>query len=147
VRIFEVIGLGVLIMLAALVLIYARREWISRSGGTIDMNMRLSTYVHGRGWAPGVGRFIGDELRWYRMFSFGVRPRKVLIRHTLVVEEKRPPEGPELLAMPNGWIVVRCRGKVASGRGTGPVELALAESALTGFLSWLESAPPGALRL
>ena len=26
------------------------------------------------------------------------------------------------------------------------VELALAESALTGFLSWLESAPPGARR-
>jgi hypothetical protein len=108
------------------------------------MNLRLTTLVAGRGWAPGVGRFIGDELRWYRMFSLGLRPRRVLVRHALVVEERRKPEGVEKLAMPEGWVVVRCRGK--AGSGAGPVELALAESALTGFLSWLESAPPGALR-
>jgi hypothetical protein len=44
--------------------------------------------------------------------------------------------------MPPGWIIVRCRGP----KGAEPVELALAEPALNGFLSWLESAPPGALR-
>jgi hypothetical protein len=91
-----------------------------------------------------VGRFIGDELRWYRMFSLGLRPRRVLVRHGLVVEGRRKPEGAEKLAMPEGWVVVRCRGKANTGGGR--VELALAESALTGFLSWLESAPPGALR-
>ena len=104
---------------------------------------KLTKFVAGRGWAPGVGRFIGDELRWYRLFSFGVRPRRVLMRDGLVVEERRRPEGPEKLAMPEGWVVVRCRGRATSN---GPVELALAESALTGFLSWLESAPPGAIR-
>jgi hypothetical protein len=144
-RIFEVIGIGVLILLAALLAIYARREIISRAGGTIHMNLRLSTYVAGRGWAPGVGRFIGDELRWYRMFSLGLRPRKVLVRHALKVEERRKPEGAEKLAMPEGWVVVRCIGRNGGNTGTA-VELALAESALTGFLSWLESAPPGALR-
>jgi len=143
-RIFEVIGIGVLILLAALLAIYARRELISRSGGTIHMNLRLSTFVAGRGWAPGVGRFIGDELRWYRMFSLGLRPRRVLVRNGLVIEERRKPEGAEKLAMPEGWVVVRCRGKASAGGAA--VELALAESALTGFLSWLESAPPGALR-
>ena len=144
-RIFEIIGIGVLILLAGLLALYARRAFISRAGGTIHMNLRLSTYVTGRGWAPGVARFIGDELRWYRLFSLGMRPRRVLTRHGLVVEDRRKPEGPEKLSMPDGWIVVRCRGR-ASGNQMPPVELALAESALTGFLSWLESAPPGALR-
>ena len=69
----------------------------------------------------------------------------MLVRHGLVVEGRRPPEGAERLAMPEGWVVVRCRGN-GRRRSACPVELALAESALTGFLSWLESAPPGALR-
>jgi hypothetical protein len=144
-RFFEVIGVGVLLVLCGLLLIFVRREWISRAGGTIDMNMRLSTFVPGRGWAPGLGRFSGDELRWYRVFSFGLRPRRVLVRHGLVVEDRRAPEGQERLAMPAGWVVVRCRGRF-SGRNE-PVEIALAETAYHGFQSWLESAPPGALRL
>ena len=143
-RFFEVIGVGVLVVLCGLLLIFVRREWISRAGGTIDMNMRLSTFVPGRGWAPGLGRFSGDELRWYRVFSFGLRPRRVLVRHGLVVEDRRAPEGQERLAMPAGWVVVRCRGRF-SGRSE-PVEIALAETAYHGFQSWLESAPPGALR-
>src|SRR5215470_16886843 len=142
-RFFEVVGVGVLAVLCGLLAIFVRRELISRAGGTIDMNMRLSTFVPGRGWAPGLGRFSGDELRWYRVFSFGLRPRRILVRHGLVVEDRRQPEGPERLAMPAGWVVVRCRGRF-SGRSE-PVEIALAETAYHGFQSWLESAPPGAL--
>ncbi len=138
--IFEVIGIGVLAVFAGLLVVFARREIISHRGGTIEMNMRLSTFAPERGWAPGLGRFTNDELRWYRLFSFGVRPRRVLHRQGLVVEIRRQPEGAEKLAMPTGWIVVRCRG------GNHAIELALAETALMGFLSWLESAPPGALR-
>lgn len=143
-RIFEVIGFGVLIVVFGLGLIFLRREVISRAGGTIDMNLRLSTFVPGRGWSPGLGRFVGEQLRWYRMFSFALRPRRVLIRHGLIVEDRRLPEGPERLSMPHGWVIVRCVGRV--GTSSVEVELAMAESALTGFLSWLESAPPGALR-
>jgi hypothetical protein len=146
-RFFEGVGVGVLIVLCGLLVIFVRREWISRSGGTIDMNMRLSTFVPGRGWAPGLGRFSGDELRWYRVFSFGLRPRRVLVRHGLVVEDRRAPEGPERLAMPEGWVVIRCRRRSAGNGSGGPVEIALAETAYHGFQSWLESAPPGALRL
>jgi hypothetical protein len=138
--VLEDIAIVVLAMLVGLFLIFLRREIISRRGGTIDMNLRLSTFVPERGWAPGLGRFTDHELRWYRLFSFGVRPRRVLSRQGLEVLTRRAPEGAERLAMPTGWIVIRCRG-----RGT-QVELALAESALMGFLSWLESAPPGALR-
>jgi hypothetical protein len=148
-RIFEVIGIGFLIvLLVALVglgVVFLRREVISRAGGTIEMNMRLFSFVAGRGWAPGLGRFSGDELRWYRLFSFGLRPRRRLSREGLKVDARRAPEGGERLSMPDGWIVVRCSGRDQSS-GNIEVELALAESALTGFLSWLESAPPGALR-
>jgi hypothetical protein len=143
-RIVEGAGIGILIVLFGLGVVYLRREFISRAGGTIDMNLRLSTFVPGRGWSSGLGRFVGEQLRWYRVFSFGVRPRRVLTRHGLVVEDRRTPEGPERLAMPHGWIIVRCIGRV--GTSSVEVELAMAESALTGFLSWLESAPPGALR-
>lgn len=138
--ILEVAGLVVLILLVALVIIFLRREIIFRRGGTVEMNVRLSTFVPERGWAPGLGRFVGDELRWYRLFSFGIRPRKVLSRRGLVVEERRQPTGAERLAMPEGWVIIRCR----SANGTS-IELALAASALTGFLSWVEAAPPGAL--
>ena len=164
-RVVELLGIAALAVLGGLILIYARREIISRRGGTIEMYMRLSTYLPGRGWAPGVGRFTPDQLRWYRVFSFGLRPRRVLTRHGLTVEERRRPEGAERLAMPEGWVIVRCRSEAGTslsgvglagtgttaGMGTagaGPaVELALAETALSGFLSWLESAPPRALRL
>ncbi|HEX6871386.1 MAG TPA: DUF2550 domain-containing protein [Micromonosporaceae bacterium] len=140
-RTFEVIGLGVLLVMLGLLAIYLRREIISRAGGTIEMNLRLSTFVPERGWAPGLGRFAGDELRWYRLFSLSVRPRRVLSRQGLRIEARRAPEGAERLAMPEGWLVVRCADRVA-----GTVDLALAETALTGFRSWLEAAPPAARR-
>ena len=89
-RYIEAVGIVILILLGALVLVFARREIIARRGGTIGMSMRLSTYVPGRGWAPGLGRFTGDELRWYRLFSLSLRPRRVLVRYDLRVEERRP---------------------------------------------------------
>jgi Protein of unknown function (DUF2550) len=135
--IFEFIGAGVVAVLVALLVIFVRREVISHNGGTIDMNIRLSTFAAERGWAPGLGRFVGDELRWYRVFSFSARPRRVMTRSSLEVLQRRAPEGAERLTLPDAWVVLRCRG------GGIIVELALAQSALNGFLSWLESGLPG----
>lgn len=149
-RYIEAAGIVLLILLVGLALIFARREFIVRRGGSIGMSMRLSTYVLGRGWAPGLGRFTGDELRWYRLFSFALRPRRVLLRYDLTVVQRRPPEGPERLSMPEGWVVLHCTANRRSAYSRRPVnyriELALAESAVSGFLSWIESAPPRALR-
>ncbi|GAA1749276.1 DUF2550 domain-containing protein [Luedemannella helvata] len=135
-KIFEGVCIGVGLALLALMLLFIRREVISRGGGTIEMYLRLNTFVPERGWSPGLGRFAGNHLRWYRIFSFAVRPRRVLSRGQLTVENRRAPEGEERLALPAGYVIVRCAG------GAEPVEIALAESTLTGFLSWLESAPP-----
>jgi Protein of unknown function (DUF2550) len=138
-RAFEAAGLAALALLTVLLAVFIRRELILR-GGTIDMSVRLSTLVSQRGWAPGLGRFVGDELRWYRVFSLGLRPRHVLSRRGLRVAGRRTPHGEERLVMAEDWIVVRC------DRAGDPVDIAFSEATFTGFVSWLESAPPGALR-
>ncbi|GAB3338071.1 DUF2550 domain-containing protein [Micromonospora halotolerans] len=137
-EIVEGIGIGVAVIFAALLILFIRRALFTRSGGIIRLSVRVSTMLDGRGWSPGFGRFVGDELRWYRMFSFALRPKRVLSRKTLAVERRRLPEGQERLSMPADWVIVRCTSNHA------PVEIAMARSTVTGFLSWLEAAPPGA---
>src|SRR5262245_52661528 len=137
-RAFEAVGVVLLGLLLILLGVFVRREIIVR-GGTIDMSIRVNTLLPQRGWAPGLGRFVGDELRWYRVFSFSVRPKHVLTRNGLTVSGRRAPAGEERMALAEDWVIVHCKGKAES------VDIALAESTLTGFLSWLEAAPPGAL--
>ncbi|NJP32163.1 DUF2550 domain-containing protein [Micromonospora thermarum] len=138
-EIVEGIGIGVAVILGALLILFVRRALVTRSGGIIRLSVRTSTMLDGRGWAPGFGRFAGDELRWYRMFSFALRPKRVLSRKGLAVERRRLPEGQERFAMPADWVILRCTSHHA------PVEIAMARSTVTGFLSWLEAAPPGAV--
>ena len=138
-QIVQWVGIGVLVLFAALALLFLRRALIARAGGTITLSVRLSTMVHGRGWSPGFARFVGDELRWYRMFSFALRPRRVLSRRGLVVESRRLPVGPERLALRGDVVILRCLSQQA------PLEIAMAKQTVTGFLSWLEAAPPGAV--
>ncbi len=61
----------------------------------------------------------------------------MLSRRTLEVIGQRVPQGAESWAVQAGAVVVECRD------GSGPVQLAMSAEALTGFQSWLESAPPG----
>jgi len=123
--------------LALLVALFARRLLISR-GGTVEISVRLSRRQRGRGWALGLARFSGDELRWYRMFSFAARPRRVLNRKRLEITSRRDPDGTERLALLSGSVVIEC---AVDGE---TVELAMDRATLTGFLSWMEAAAPGA---
>jgi hypothetical protein len=118
--------------------IFFRRRLLMVGGGTIRLQVRVSTMVPGRGWSTGIGQFVGDELRFHRMFSLAIRPKRVLHRKVLVVEQQRRPDGPERLTVPAHWVILRC----ANG-GSGEIEIAMAESTVTGFLSWLEAGPPG----
>ncbi|WP_433312410.1 DUF2550 domain-containing protein [Micromonospora sp. CA-269861] len=138
-EIVEGFGVGVVVILGALLTLFVRRALVTRSGGIIRLSVRVSTMLDGRGWSPGFGRFAGDELRWYRMFSFAIRPKRVLSRKGLAVERRRLPEGQERFSMPADWVILRCTSHHA------PVEIAMARSTVTGFLSWLEAAPPGAV--
>ncbi|HIV57504.1 MAG TPA: DUF2550 domain-containing protein [Candidatus Stackebrandtia faecavium] len=122
----------------ALAALYARRAALTR-GGTITMSMRVHRRIPGRGWAPGFAKFEDGRLEWYRMFSYAWRPRRTLDRNDLKVEDRRQPEGAERQVFPSSVIILACHCP-----GGHEVELAMTRSALTGFLSWLEAAPPGA---
>lgn len=139
--VLRVIGIGALILLAVFALLFLRRYVIARLSGTIRLYVRVSTLVAGRGWAPGFARFAGDQLRWYRLFSLAVRPRRVLSRLGMVVESRRAPTGSERLSLPPDWVILRCTSHHA------PVEIAMSPLTVAGFLSWLEAAPPGAVSL
>ena len=133
------IALGLPLLAVLLVVAVAvRRRGLQAAGGAVELSLRLKRPGHGRGWVNGVGRFVDDDLRWYRVFSLSLRPRRVLSRRTLEVVRRRPPSGAEHRALFEGAVVMECRV------GDRPVELAMQPSTVTGFLAWLESRPPGA---
>jgi hypothetical protein len=138
----EVIGAAVAALLVALFLLGLRRRLIQRSGGTFDCSLRLGVppegaEATGKGWIYGVARYSGDRVEWFRVFSYAPRPRQVLERHCIEVEGRREPRGTEELALLSDAVVLACEH-----RGT-RLELAMSDDALTGFLAWLEAAPPG----
>ncbi|MGH3747597.1 MAG: DUF2550 domain-containing protein [Micromonosporaceae bacterium] len=133
-----VFGIGVVMLFGLLALMLVRRALIVMGGGAVVMSVRLSARYRGRGWAPGLGRFVGHELRWHRIFSLSIRPRYVFGRSDVQVRSRRRPVDSELLSLPDDCVILRC------GIKSGQLDIALRDSALAGFLSWLEAAPPGA---
>jgi hypothetical protein len=85
----------------------------------------------------GVGRYAGDVLEWYRVFSYSTRPRRVIDRQRLQVVDRREPSGIEAFSLLAGAVVVSCRD------GSSDIELGMSPETATGFLSWVESSPPG----
>ncbi|KAB7851189.1 DUF2550 domain-containing protein [Streptomyces mobaraensis] len=135
-------GIVVLLVLLGLFVFGLRRRLIQRSGGTFDCSLRWDVTEPaadppGKGWVYGVSRYSGDRIEWFRVFSYAYRPRRVLERDAIEVLERRAPHGDEELALLSDAVVLRC-----ALRGT-LLELAMSEDALTGFLAWLEAAPPG----
>jgi hypothetical protein len=128
---------GLLLVLLYPVALVVRRRWIARNGGTFEFSVRLRSRRPGRGWTLGVARYTGDSLEWFRVFSLAPRPRLVYRRSELEYVGRRDPEGAESYSLYSGHIVVSCRTLA------GLAEFAMSPSALTGFLAWLESAPPG----
>lgn len=158
-----------LVALVGLGTFAVRRRLIQRAGGTFDCSARLRvpaapalapgavepvpgpdaplpsgsapapavTDNGGKGWLFGIARYNHDSVEWFRVFSYAPRARRVLQRSRIEVLHRRTPEGQEELALLSGAIVLTCR---YAGE---PIELAMSEDALTGFLAWLEAAPPG----
>ncbi len=125
--------------LVAVAVLAVRRRVITRRGGTFDCSLRLRPARSGKGWALGIGRYAGDSLEWYRVFSYATRPRRVMARRELEIVDRR---------VPRARRSSRCwpaRSSCAVARAATPaaiLEFAMGEDALTGFLSWLEAAPP-----
>jgi hypothetical protein len=114
--------------------IATRRFLLERGGGTVECGLRKGTGP----WRLGVASYQLDELRWFNAFGISQRPVETFPRRDLAVISRRSPDLAEATTLGSGRVVVECR--LATGD---TVELALADSALTGLLAWLEAAPPG----
>ncbi|MEU0224341.1 DUF2550 domain-containing protein [Streptomyces sp. NPDC006284] len=136
-----VCGIVVAVVVIGLFVFGLRRRLIQRSGGTFDCSLRWDAPEEGdaggKGWSYGVARYNGDRIEWYRVFSYSPRPRRVLERSAIEVAGRRVPDGEEELALLSDAVVLACVHRETR------LELAMSEDALTGFLAWLEAAPPG----
>jgi hypothetical protein len=144
--ILDVVGLLAAIALAVFVSLFVRRRVLSRQGGTFECSVRMRPPSKGspsgaRGWELGLGRYDGESLEWFRVFSFSPRPKAVFDR-SLEVLARRKPHGAEAFSLYAGHTVVGVRLNSGSS-----IELAMSEQALTAFLAWTEAAPPGHDRL
>ena len=130
---------GVLLLLAVIygLALVVRRRAISRHGGTFELSHRARPHRGGRGWVLGVGRYSGERLEWFRIFSLSPRPKRTWARESLSYDGSREAFGAEQMSLYPDHVVIRCQT-----RG-GEVELALSLASLTGFQSWLEARPPG----
>ena len=136
-------ALGVLLVVVLLygVALITRRRVISRHGGTFELSYRARSVRTGRGWVLGIGRYTGDQLEWFRIFSLAPRPTRVWARPELAYVGRRDPVGPEQMSLFAGHLVVTC------STPDGMVELAMSPASLTGFQAWLEASPPGVGRV
>ena len=68
--------------------ITARRYLLERGGGTVECGLRLPD----GSWRLGVAAYQPDELRWYQIFGFLLRPSQVFSRRTLTVLNRPAPD-------------------------------------------------------
>lgn len=136
----DVAGALLLLVLLYGIALVVRRRLVSRHGGTFEFSLRVRTHASGRGWVLGLGRYSGDALEWFRIFSVSPRPSRVLARADLTYDSRRDPVGAETYSLYSGHVIVTC------STPDGPLEVAMSPEALTGFLAWLEAAPPGRQR-
>lgn len=130
-----VIGLLACVGLALLALTI-RRMVLTRGVGTFACSLRRGEHADGDGWSYGIGRYHGDRVEWFAVFSLSPRPRHVLTRKLLVVRSRRAPDPAEVHAIATGSMVMQ--GSFAGDQ----LELAMSPESMTGFMSWVEAAPP-----
>ncbi|MQA08103.1 MAG: DUF2550 family protein [Pseudonocardiaceae bacterium] len=135
-----ILGSLLVLLVVVLTLLVARWLRVLRVGG-INVALRWRADDSGRGWHLGIGRYHGDEFVWFRVLSLRVGPNQVIRRDGLEIADRREPSSSESYAMPADSTVLRCRPLRSDASGT--LDIAMGPEALTGFLSWLESAPPG----
>lgn len=128
----DAIGLvAVLLVVLLLSTLIARQRFMLRSDGTIAVAVKA-----GSRWQYGVARFAGEELQWFRVLGIGTRPTRSLRRGDLVVISNHTATAEEQASLPPTAVIVECVDSI------GPITLGLADSAYTGFVSWLESSAP-----
>jgi hypothetical protein len=126
----------------------SRRILLGRTGGTVECGLRAGQAAS---WRLGLAAYQSDELHWFSAFGLRLRPNEIFDRHALSVLTRRPAAQAEVVSIGPGTMVVEClaggddAAVLAAGSAPRTVELAMSQEALTGFLAWLESSPPGYL--
>lgn len=133
----DLVGISLLLVLGYGIALVVRRRFVSRNGGTFELSYRARSLKTGRGWLLGMGRYSGERLEWFRIFSLALRPKRVWDRADLEYAGRRDTHGVEELSLYSDHVVVLCETR------NGLVELAMSPASLMGFQSWLESMPPG----
>jgi hypothetical protein len=133
----EASGAVLILVLLFGICLVVRRRVLSRHGGTFELSHRARSTKAGRGWVLGIGRYSGEELEWFRIFSLAPRPKRRWPRSGLDFTGRREPVGNEQMALYADHVVITCDSPA------GPIELAMSESSLMGFQSWLEARTPG----
>jgi len=128
----DVAGILLLLLVVYGVALVVRRRVLARYGGTFELSHRA-----GRGWVLGFGRYSGEKLEWFRIFSLSPRPKASWQRGELIYDGRREALGAEQTSLYPDHLVIQ----VQTSRGV--VELAMSPASLTGFQSWLEARPPG----
>lgn len=132
----DAIGLLFVLLIAYTLVLVIRRRFLARNGGTFEVSYRLNPTHARSGWVLGLGRYSGESLEWFRIFSLSLRAKRVWDRRRLQLTGRREPTALERVALFADHIVVTC-----SIDGT-EVELAMNPNSVTGFQAWLESPPP-----
>jgi len=135
--VLDSIGVVLLLVLVYAILLVVRRRLLARHGGTFELSFRARSGRAEHGWLLGMGRYAGDYLEWFRIFSLSIRPKRSWERASLEYVEQRRPEGVEALSLYSDHVVVTCQA--ADDR----IELAMSPASLLGFQAWLEAMPPG----
>ncbi|MCL2542335.1 MAG: DUF2550 domain-containing protein [Nocardioidaceae bacterium] len=134
----DVSGVVLLLLIGYGAGLMVRRRFLARNGGTFELSHRVRSGAQGRGWALGIGRYSGERLEWFRIFSLSPRPRVVWQRQSLSYDGRREPLGVEQASLYPDHVVIRCQTRAGD-----TVELAMSPGSLMGFQSWLEARPPG----
>ena len=134
----DAVGLVLLLVIGYGIALVVRRRVVARDGGTFELSHRVRSSKAGRGWLLGVGRYSGERLEWFRIFSLSPRPKAAWPRDAMTYVGRRAPEGVEQMSLYPGHVVIVC------DTPDGEVELAMGADSLTGFQAWLEARPPGA---
>lgn len=138
-----VLGVCVVVVLLALPIAFVvlRVRWLTRMGGSFECSLLLDRSAPGAGWAFGVARYVGEDLEWFRYYALALRPGLRVSRQDGHVVAVREPGQLESVALYAGHRIVELQAGEEPHVQTW--DLAMSSESVTGFLSWIEAAPPG----
>jgi hypothetical protein len=141
---------ALVLVAAAAACLVLRRRVITRRGGVVECWLR--SHATGR-WQHGLAEYRSSELYWHRSLSLRIRPSAAFDRRGLVVAGSRLASSGEADWLGPGTMVVTCQARPRPTRAAqlsrcadpDVIMLAMTQGALTGYLAWLEAAPPNYL--